>query len=86
MEKYPHFCKDWDMMLVYPGCPEIEVCQCNEPILKKGDKVKTSFDPRKSEIVRTVELCYQAKKNCQTGYMIRTSDGLDCDAAWFSEI
>ena len=34
MNKTPHYCPEWDYMLIWDGCPEMEVCICPEREVK----------------------------------------------------
>ena len=82
----PHYCDDWDGMLVVPNSEEMNHCTCNRPIIRSGDEVRTSYNPKQSKLVRIVEECYIPDHKCQTGYHIRTTDGLAADSAWFNEV
>ncbi len=84
----PHFCNDWDFMLVVPGAPEMQGCTCDEntPMLGRGDKVKTDFVRDEADKVRIVQDCYQSDIKSQTGWWVKV-DGLgQLDSGWFREI
>jgi hypothetical protein len=81
----PHFCPDWDFMLLVPGCPELGVCNCGNEgrMIRAGDRVKTNYINGERNRIRTVRKCAPGKG--QTGYWIATTDGLCLDSAWFQE-
>lgn len=80
----PHFCPEWDGLLVSPGMPEMDACLCeNEDyVVGPGSKVKTWWFTPAKEV--TVKKMYR-KKGCQTGWWIETDCGLGLDAGWFHE-
>lgn len=84
----PHFCYDWDFMLVVPGSIAMYSCMCDSLgiRIRKGDKVKTDFNKHESDKIRIVKSCYKEMSHCQSGWFIETDDGLKLDSAWFTEV
>lgn len=88
MNNKPHFCPDWDEMLIYPGCAEMTSCSCdtNDAAVAPGSKVKTSFYYKECDKVRIVASCVKTDFRSQSdGWYIATEDGIYADAGWFRE-
>ncbi len=84
----PHFCPDWDFMLIVPHSIEMDACICGEngSIVQPGDMVKTEFYRHEKDKVRVIRSCFISPTKSQSGWFICTEDGLTCDAGWFHEV
>ena len=89
MNNKPHFCPDWDFMLIYPTAPEMDACTCDksDPPLQSGDEVCTALIDGEGDWVRIVESCKEPQLfRCKTGWIIRTECGTWGDSSNYYEV